>query len=239
LIYKNLKFINQNMSFSRRTIREINFHIRIVMIGLALKIMLTLVFLGLYKVCAEEINFRGLQPIRGLQSIEKIPCIPGTNGTSCICPDKSKSDFTGCLTYEESLNGCRPIDCWKWNKIKNQCEEAGKEFMPAIILQSIPLTGVFGSGFGNMGRWDIFTTYIIVIVGGCLFICCCGMGCACVSRQAEDSETFVKLGTQCGSLLFTIATVSLWIWGIVVIANKEVEAPWWDWEGKSIFCPLI
>lgn len=221
------------MSLSRRTLRELNFHIRIVMIGLALKIMLTLVFLGLYKVCAEEIN------LRGLQSIEKIPCIPGTNGTSCVCPDVSKSDFTGCLTYEESINGCRPIDCWKWNNIKNQCEEAGKEFLPAIILQSIPITGAFGSGFGNMGRWDIFTTYMIVTFGGCGFVCICACCCTFASRNAEDSESFVKLGTNCGSCLLSIAIISLWIWGIVVIANKEVEAPWTDWKGNDIMCPLI
>ena len=219
------------MSLSRRTVRELMGIIRIVMIGLVLKIMFTLVFLGLYKVCGEEIN------LRGLQSIEKIPCIPGTNGTSCVCPDVLRN--TGCLTYEESINGCRPIDCWKWNNIKNQCEEAGKEFLPAIILQSIPITGAFGSGFGNMGRWDIFTTYMIVTFGGCGFVCFCGFCCGFVSRKEEDSGTWVKLGTNCGSLLLTISITTLWIWGIVVIANKEVEAPWWDWKGNAIFCPLI
>jgi len=216
------------MRLSTRTVREINYILRTAMIGLALKIILTLIFLGLYKVCAEEINLRGLKTYT-----EKIPCIPGTNGTSCICP------AAGCLTYEESLNGCRPIDCWKWNDIKNQCEEAGKEFLPAIILQSIPITGFFGSGFGNMGRWDIFTTYMIIVFGGCVFVCCCGCICGWASRGAEDSETFVTLGTKCGSVLLSITLVSMWIWGIVVIANKEIEAPWWDWEGKSIYCPLI
>ena len=31
----------------------------------------------------------------------------------------------------------------------------------------------------------------------------------------------------------------MWIWGIVVIANKEVDAPWKDWKGNEIMCPLV
>ena len=222
------------MRLSSKAVREINSHIRIIMVGLILKIMLTLIFLGLYKVCAEEINFRGVE----VEKIKPIPCNPGTNGTSCVCPDTSLSN-SGCLKYEDSINGCRPINCWKWNNIKNQCEEDGKEFIPAIVLQSIPLTGVFGSGFGNMGRWDIFTTYMILIFGGCVFVCLCGGCCGFIFRNAEDQSTWVKLGANCGSLLCALTVLAFWIWGIVVIANKDVEAPWHDWEGAPIYCPLI
>ena len=44
-------------------------------------------------------------------NIKPIPCNPGTNGTSCICPN------INCLEYSEKNNGCHPIDCWKWNEI--------------------------------------------------------------------------------------------------------------------------
>ena len=62
--------------------------------------------------------------------------------------------------------------------------------------------------------------------GGCLLICCCGIVCSCVTNKQEDSETFVKLGTNCGSCVWAIAVITMWIWGIVVIANKEVDAPY-------------
>ena len=195
--------------------------------------MLQLLFLGIWSIFAgaESINIRGLST-EGIELPPPIPCNPNTIGLNCICPGN-------CLTYYNSTGGCHPNDCWMWNKIKNQCEEDDREFIPAIILQSIPLTGAFGSGFGNMGRWDIFGTYMIVMFGGCAFICCCGMGCACASKNSEDSETWVKLGTKCGSTLLSIAIISMWIWGIVVIANKEVEAPWTDWKGNEIMCPLV
>ena len=97
-----------------------------------------------------------------------IPCNPGTTGLNCICPGN-------CLTYYNSTGGCHPNDCWKWNTIKNQCEEDGKPYIPALVLQGIPFTGMFGSGFGNMGRWDIFLNYMMYIFGGCIAICCLNM----------------------------------------------------------------
>jgi len=181
-------------------------------------------------------NIRGLNKITGLP--EPIPCNPGTNGTSCVCPDKTRSDFTGCLKYQESTNGCHPINCWKWNKIKGQCEEAGRPFVPAIILQGIPLTGVFGSGFGNMGRWDIFGTYMTVVFGGCGFVCLCGCIPAMVCKDGDDNSVS-EAASKCGSFCWGIALLVLWIWGIVVIANKDVEAPWTDYMGNPILCPLI
>ena len=65
-----------------------------------------------------------------------------------------------CFTFDNSTKKCNAIDCWKWNSIEEKCEKAGKEWLPAMILQGIPLTGVFGSGFGNIGRWDIFGMYM-------------------------------------------------------------------------------
>lgn len=209
---------------------------KLILIGMITQIIYWTLFVILWS------SFVNGDSIRGLKEIidyKPIPCNPGTNGSSCICPDVIKSDFTGCLKYEESINGCHPINCWKWNEIKNQCEEDGKPFVPAIILQSIPFTGAFGSGFGNIGRWDIFGTYMIIVFGGCLFVCCCGMGCSCATKDKDDKDSFVKLGTNCGACIWSIAITSMWIWGIVVIANKEVDAPFWDWKGNKIMCPLV
>ena len=58
---------------------------------------------------------RGLKEVR---TFKPIPCNPGTNGSSCVCPDSTKNDLAGCLKYEESIDGCRPINCWKWDEIK-------------------------------------------------------------------------------------------------------------------------
>jgi hypothetical protein len=165
-------------------------------------------------------------------TIKPIPCNPGTNGTTCVCPN------TQCLEYSQKIDGCHPIDCWKWNEIKQECQEDGKPFIPAIILQSIPFTGYFGSGFGNMGRWDIFGFYWIVIGSGCLCSCCMSIGASCFVND-EEKNGASKLGCSCGSCFSSIALTVIWIWGIVVIANKEVDAPYLDWEGNIVLCPLV
>ena len=79
--------------------------------------------------------------------------------------------------------------------------------------------------------------------GGCALICFCA---CCVACKAANSEEIHKDNTECGKLitncngcLLSIALTTLWIWGIVVIANKEVEAPWTDWKGDVIMCPLV
>jgi len=181
----------------------------------------------------------GAEPIKNLRNRElhgthsnPIPCNPHTGpGADCVCPGN-------CLTYYNSTGGCHPNNCWKWDEVKEECEEAGKEFLPAIILQGIPVTGVFGSGFGNMGRWDIFGIYWIVIGCGCLCSCCLGGGAHCLS-QSEDKTNAVVLGCRCGNCLLSIAMTTMWIWGIVVIANREIDAPWFDWHGDAIMCPLV
>ncbi len=186
----------------------------------------------------------GAEPIKNLRNRElhgksvshpdPIPCIPGTSGNDCICPGK-------CLSYYNSTGGCHPNNCWKWNEVKEECEEAGKEFMPAIILQGIPVTGVFGSGFGNMGRWDIFGTYMGIVFGGCAFVCLCGCiaAVAHVDKEGPNEDGFGKLAIQCSSCLWSITITIMWIWGIVIIANKEIDAPWTDWHGDAIMCPLV
>ena len=120
--------------------------------------------------------------------------------------------------YSGETGGCHPMDCWSYSDIKDECNEAGKEFIPALLLQIF--LGAFGSGFGNIGRWDIFGIFMSVLFGGCLFVCCCGMCCHCINKK-EDQEGATALGTKCGGCLWSLAISVMWIWGIVVIANKE------------------
>ena len=163
-------------------------------------------------------------------NIYKISCEKDNNG-KCICPGN-------CFTFDNSTKKCYAIDCWKWNSIEAKCEKAGKEWLPAIILQGIPLTGVFGSGFGNIDRWDIFGMYMGIVFGSCVFICI--INCCClVFNNAEDKEAIGKVTTSCFTCIWAVVILAFWIWGIVVIANREVDAPWTSWDGNSIMCPLI
>jgi len=164
-------------------------------------------------------------------NVPNIPCNPGTSGDDCVCPGK-------CLTYYNSTGGCHPNNCWKWDDMNDKCQEAGKPFVPAIILQSIPFTGGFGAGWGNVGRWDIFNIYMAVVFGPfaiLIIACCCAMGGACA--QNEDGLDCCKCLGTCFGCLWSIAICVLWIWGIVMIANKPL-APWTDWQGNSIMCAL-
>ena len=99
---------------------------------------------------------RGERELNVVSTPTPIPCNPGTNDSQCVCPGK-------CLTYQNSTGGCHPNNCWKWDDVNDKCEVAGKDFIGPIVLQSIPFTGAFGSGWGNMGRWDIFNIYMAVV----------------------------------------------------------------------------
>ena len=122
-----------------------------------------------------------------------------------------------------------------------ECNEAGRDYVPALVLQVIPVTGAFGSGFGNMGRWDIFGTYMAVLFGGFLLVCCCTIiaSVAHLKSEEEVEGNTVALATNCGGCIWSIAVLTMWIWGIVVIANKEIDAPWTDSNGDAILCPLV
>lgn len=166
-----------------------------------------------------------------VSTFEPIPCKEGSNSTDCVCPGK-------CLAYAETndgKSGCFPNDCWKWDDVNDNCVKEGKPFVPAIVLQGIPFTGAFGSGWGNIGRWDLFAVYMGTVFGGLVFICI--MSC-CIMSGGEDCKDCGLCAGYCFALLWAIAIVALWIWGIVEIANKP-DAPWTNWKGEAIMCPLV
>jgi len=205
---------------------------RYVMYGLSIRIILQLFFLAIWLITYgnAEPNIRGLE-LTEVVLPKAISCNSGTMGSNCTCP-------ANCLMYVAETGGCHPIDCWSYSIIKDECNEAGKEWLPAMILQGIPVTGLFGSGFGNIGRWDIFGIYMAITFGGCFGICCCGVCCNCCSSE-EDKEEMTKLGSKTCSCLVSVTILVMYIWGIVVIANKEVDAPWVDYRGDAIRCPMI
>ena len=175
---------------------------------------------------------RGGRELDVVSNPKPIPCEPGTNDSKCVCPGK-------CLTYYNSTGGCHPNNCWKWDDVNDQCEVAGKDFIGPMVLQAIPFTGAFGSGWGNMHRWDIFNIYMAVVFGPIAIVilaCCCMMGGSCA--QNEDRVDCCKCASSCFGCLWAIAIMVLWIWGIVAIANKPL-APWTDWEGNAIQCALV
>ena len=75
--------------------------------------------------------------------------------------------------------------------------------------------------------------------GGCLLICCCGIVCSCVTNKQEDSETFVKLGTNCGSSCLGNSCYYNVDLGYCCYSKQKVDAPYWDWKGDKIMCPLV
>ena len=181
----------------------------------------------------QKINY--LRPMdRELMEIspyEPIPCKEGTNSTDCICPGK-------CLAYAEpnsGKSGCFPDNCWKWDSVNDKCVKDGKPFIPAIVLQGIPLTGVFGSGWGNIERWEMFAVYMGTVFGGIVLICI--MSC-CIMSRGDDCKDWGLCVGYCFTVIWAITIVALWIWGIVEIADKP-KAPWKNWKGESILCPLV
>ena len=142
-----------------------------------------------------------------------------------------------CVKWDNNTQTCYNMDCWKYDSIKEECLQDGKSWLPAIILQSIPFTGVFGSGFGNIGRWDLFSMYIGIVFGPLVLLCV--VLCIIFSQDNYDNNILVQCCYHFISCLYALTLITFWIWGIVVIASKEVEAPWTDHAGKTIMCPLV
>ena len=154
-----------------------------------------------------------------------------------------------CLVWNNTTTTCEVKDCWKYDETAG-CERAGKAFVPALVLQCIPFTGFFGSGFGNMGRWDIFNWYIMAdFLLPTIFLCitCC-WACLCfkpgnaqqplMGGDGDKSVGGYILGGACGCV-WAVLMITMWIWGIVVIAGKQVDAPWESYNGDQIMCPLV
>ena len=155
-----------------------------------------------------------------------------------------------CLIWNNNTTNCEVKDCWQYDETAG-CERAGAAFVPALVLQCIPFTGFFGSGFGNMGRWDIFNWYLLAdFLLPTIFLCvvCCCWCWLCkppepgqqplLGGTSDQSAGFTILAGACGCV-WAVLLITMWVWGIVVIAGKQVEAPWTSYNGDKIMCPLV
>jgi len=152
-------------------------------------------------------------------SSQTVPCVSRADN-KCECPGS-------CMVPTNDTSPiCKLNKCYGWDTNLGKCVETGPKFTPALVLQAIPFTGVFGSGFGNMGRWDIFGVYMAVCFGplGVLLIACCCMMMGAGS-QDENQLDCCKCLSSCFGCLWSVAILVFWIWGIVVIANKETLGP--------------
>jgi hypothetical protein len=137
-----------------------------------------------------------------------------------ICPGN-------CMTFNNDTQKCTVKKCYGWDNNLGKCYNTGKSQTTALILQGIPFTGVFGGGFGNIGRWDLFAIPISIIFGGCclsITMCCCCAVCGNNKEEnaLDDKEAMLKCYSSCFSCIYAITLLSLYVWGIVVIANKSI-----------------
>ena len=160
-----------------------------------------------------------------LTFVPGIPC--ASVYPTCVCPGK-------CL-YPIHNQTCQPLDCWKWDTVKELCVEDGPSFTPAVVLQAIPFTGIVGAGFGNMGRWDLFGIAMGSIVGGIALVCCTALVLAMIHDEVSEGSQLV---ITCFGCILVVWICTYWIWGLVGIANKTLDGPIENWEGKTIMCSL-
>jgi hypothetical protein len=144
-----------------------------------------------------------------------VPCLSGV-GMNCICPG-------GCMIKPGNNSAqCTLKPCWKWDEDLTKCQGTGPKFTPAIILQGIPFTGAFGSGFGNMGRWDLFGIGSIIWGSGVSLIC---LSICCHLYSVSDGDSLGSGCAYCYTILLSQAIFIYWLWGIAVIAEKNILGP--------------
>ena len=163
------------------------------------------------------------------------------NGPKFNCtglPTKCKCPYP-CLEQVKNENYCIPKKCYTFDTNLGQCKKSGTDHVVPLVLQAIPFTAVFGSGFGNMGRWDLFGMYMGVLFGGCCSIIMMGFCCLCCCNKnddeleaANDKEAYMKCATNCGACIWGIVILVLYILGIVWTATEGAVL---DAHG----CPLI
>ena len=194
------------------------------------RLNITILFITFVYSCSAQFT-RGGRELNVV--LNSIPCNAGTSGPDCTCPGK-------CLTYYNSTGGCHPNNCWKWDDVNDKCEVAGKDFVGPMVLQAIPFTGGFGSGWGNMGRWDIFNIYIWPLYldrWRLLFLVVVARWVDFVLRMKTDWSVGVVL-------VIVLVVCGQWLllrcgFGELLLFAKKPLAPWTDWEGNAIECVLV
>lgn len=159
-----------------------------------------------------DLGYSRLIGIRNLNNkaitIDEIKCINYNN--SCICPDDCLD--VGIDSY------CILKKCWRWSASNHSCVKQGPSYTSALVWQSIPFTGIFGAGFGNMGRWDLFGYGSIIWGVGMVLPCI--LLCIYMGTYIEVNPINVFKIYTC---LFSCTVIAYYIWGIYVISTKQVR----------------
>ena len=79
----------------------------------------------------------------------------------------------------------------------------------------------------------MFGPFILLIM-----YCCITLACNKES-ESEDLSDNSQCLSQCFGCLWSITILTLWIWGIVVIANKEINGPPVSWYNDTVSCSLV
>ena len=147
----------------------------------------------------------------------------------CKCPES-------CMIQKPGENYCVMKDCYKYDENLGECAQSGYHYGGPLALQAIPMTGVFGSGYGNIGRWDMFGMYMGITIGGCCFIlvtlCTCLFVCPEGKDDTESKETGLLVWSKCGYCLWGVAVLVFYVIGIVQMATPGLVI-----DGNG--CPLI
>ena len=147
----------------------------------------------------------------------------------CKCPES-------CMVQKSGETYCVLKDCYKYDENLGICAQDGYHYGGPLALQAIPMTGVFGSGYGNIGRWDIFGMYMGITIGGCLFIlvtlCACLFVCPEGKDDTDTKETGLLIWSKCGYCLWGVAVLVFYVIGIVQMATPGLVI-----DGNG--CPLV
>ena len=147
----------------------------------------------------------------------------------CKCPES-------CMVQKSGESYCVLKDCYKYDENLGLCAQDGFHYGGPLALQAIPMTGVFGAGYGNIGRWDVFGMYMGITIGGCLFIlvtlCACLFVCPEGKDDADSKETGLLVWSKCGYCLWGVSVLVFYVLGIVQMATPGLVI---DGDG----CPLI
>ena len=148
---------------------------------------------------------------------------------TCKCPES-------CMIQKTGESYCVLKDCYKYDENLGLCAQDGYHYGGPLALQAIPMTGVFGAGYGNIGRWDVFGMYMGITIGGCLFIlvtlCACLFVCPEGKDDTDSKETGLLVWSKCGYCLWGVAVLVFYVIGIVQMATPGLVN---DGDG----CPLI
>jgi len=190
---------------------------------------------------SDQSLLRSLNTVRTESGKKQVPTTNCTyhDANVCECP-------YSCFEPDENNKHCVIKKCYEieQSSIVNgepilSCKQIGKDHVAPLVLQAIPFTGIFGSGFGNIGRWDLFGVFMAILFGGCCALLIPAAICSCCLTTNDDNLNELKLVScwvNCGGCLWIISILAFYILGIVWTATPGAIL---EYETDPRGCPLI